>query len=267
MRSFALVVPRSEVLDEVAECVRFGLECLGHSATVRYSEFPSGARPVIFGGHIIEDFGALPPGAILVNFEPLRDARLSPTYIDALRRFTVWDYSRRNLDWLRENGGLNAQWLRVGYSPALSRIQPAPQDIDVLFYGTPNERRVALLKDLIAAGLKVIAFNSLFGARRDEMIARAKVVLNLHFYAQRVFEIARVSYLLANRKAVVSEVGPDTEIEDDLRGAVCGSPYEGLVDACREIVADADKRAELERRGFGIFSARDQAAFLRDLIG
>jgi hypothetical protein len=55
---------------------------------------------------------------------------------------------------------------------------------------------------------------------RDRLIARAKVVLNMHYYDARVFEIVRVSYLLSNEKAVVAECGATTTIEPDIRDAV-----------------------------------------------
>ena len=43
-----------------------------------------------------------------------------------------------------------------------------------------------------------------FGAGlRDDLIARAKVVLNINKHQAKIFEIVRVSYLMANAKAVV----------------------------------------------------------------
>ena len=47
-------------------------------------------------------------------------------------------------------------------------------------------------------------------------IARSKIVLNLHQYDAQVFEIVRVSYLLANRRAVVSERGANPTEDRDL---------------------------------------------------
>ena len=45
------------------------------------------------------------------------------------------------------------------------------------------------------------------GKTRDDLIARSKLVLNVNRYKHaRVFEVARVSYLLGHGKAVVSRV-------------------------------------------------------------
>ena len=71
-----------------------------------------------------------------------------------------------------------------------------------------------------------------------------------------------MSYLLANRKAVVSECNQDTDIEDDMRGAVALAPYEKMVDACIELLANEQKRKELAERGFRVMSARAEEAFL-----
>ncbi len=75
------------------------------------------------------------------------------------------------------------------------------------------------------------------GRARDELISRAKVVLNVHFYPTAIFEIVRVSYLLANRKAVVGECGPSTEIDTDIREAIAPANYDRLCDRVRRTVA------------------------------
>ena len=162
-------------------------------------------------------------------------------------------------------GGLlgDGRHVPIGYVPQLTRIESASiQDIDVLFYGSMNTRREAVLRKLGNRGLKVIhAFNA-YGARRDALIARAKVVLNVHYYDSKIFEMVRVSYLLANRKAVVSEVGPDTDLEPELSSAVAAASYDGLVDAATELVRDESRRRVLEVNAFETFSARPQVRWL-----
>src|SRR6185437_3331164 len=94
------------------------------------------------------------------------------------------------------------------------------------------------------------------GAVRDALISRAKVVLNLHFYPSAIFEIVRVSYLLANRKAVVGECGPQTEIDPDIRDAIAPAPYDHLCDRVLELMRDDNGRFALARRGHDIFAKR-----------
>ena len=92
------------------------------------------------------------------------------------------------------------------------------------------------------------------------------MVLNLHYYDSSIFEIVRVSYLLANSKAVVSEYHPGTEIEEDLLDAVRLAPYAELASACRELVTGEKERRELAARGFGRMAARDEAEILRKVL-
>jgi hypothetical protein len=184
-------------------------------------------------------------------------------------RFEVWDYSRRNMEILRGEGFKGTlNHAPVGFVEELSRIPKAPvQDIDVLFYGSVNERRLRSLDGLRAQGLKVEAVFGVYGAERDALIARAKVVLNMHYYDSSIFEIVRVSYLLANRKAVVAECHPGTEIEPELREAVRAVPYEGLVEACLDLVRNDGARAALEARGHVIFAAVREEAILGAILG
>src|SRR5262249_51468327 len=139
-------------------------------------------------------------------------------------------------------------------------------DIDVLFYGGLEERRVRILDALRRAGLKVEGLQGVYGKDRDRYIARAKVALNIHVLPTRIFEIVRVSYLLANGKAVVSEWSPETEIEPDLTSAMVLVPYDQLVDACVSLVRDEERRRRFEQRGFAVMSARDECSYLRTAL-
>ncbi len=111
-------------------------------------------------------------------------------------------------------------------------------------------------------GLNTQAVFGVYGAARDTLIARAKVVLNLHFYEASIFEIVRVSYLLANRKAVVAECHDGTEVDPDMLDAVRPARYGQLVDACAELVHDEPERSALEERSFCRVSARSEGEYL-----
>jgi hypothetical protein len=93
---------------------------------------------------------------------------------------------------------------------------------------------------------------SVYGSERDAAIADAKIVLNMHFYEDSIHEIVRTSYLLANSKAVVSECGPDTEIDDDIRQAMVAVPYRDIVQSCVALINDEPRRRALERKAFEI---------------
>jgi hypothetical protein len=93
--------------------------------------------------------------------------------------------------------------LRVLTPPILpmSRTNPVvavnkPKDIDVMFYGTANSRRniiLGILKEQLRShGYNITVVSALFGAELLDHIARSKVVLNIHYYANSIFESDRV---------------------------------------------------------------------------
>jgi SAM-dependent methyltransferase len=151
----------------------------------------------------------------------------------------------------------------LGYVPELNRILPAQEtDIDVLFYGSLNPRRSQIVSALKDSGAKVSVLFGVYGIERDNLISRSKIVLNVHFYEVKILEIVRVSYLLTNSKAVVTECCSETEIEEGLADAVVALPYESLVNGCLSLLRDDAKRRAVERRGFQYFSQRRESDIL-----
>ena len=212
------------------------------------------------------DAARVPSSAVIYNLEQIQlsSGWCSPDYLGLLKRCQVWDYAKRNIASLGKLAlARPAVHVPIGYVPQLTRIPRNPvQDIDVLFYGSVNERRARVLDQLRSRGINTQAVFGVYGAARDSLIARAKVVLNLHFYEASIFEIVRVSYLLANRKAVVAECHDGTEIDPDMLDAVRPVRYRQLVDACAELVNDQQERSALEERAFSRVSARSEGAFL-----
>jgi Methyltransferase domain len=255
----------AEALTEIAECVYFGLQRLGVKAFFR--EPPDQpVRQIVLGAHLLDAPGleALPADAIIYNSEQIDDDSrwLTSEYVDALKKRTVWDYSAENVRRLAALGSGSAQFVPVGYVPELARIPHVSDEIDVLFYGSVNPRRQHILDQLKARGLNVVVLFGAYGEERDRVIARAKVVLIVHFYEAKIFEIVRAAYLLSNRKAVVGECGPDTSVEPELRDAICAVPYEHLVDACVALVRDPGRREALGAQGQRLFALRREEEIL-----
>jgi hypothetical protein len=252
--------PHSQAFAEVALSLHLSLRALGHDSLQSSRLDHRRRRHLVFGAHLLPRYPMpLPDDAVVINLEQVSDDSvwITPTYLEILRRRTTWDYSRLNINALARHG-VSASLLPVGYVPELTRISAHPTpDIDVLFYGSISERRRQVLLALEDAGLRVhVAFN-VYGAQRDALIARSRIVLNLHHYPAQLFEVVRVSYLLANRACVVSERGRDAELESAFEGAVRFADYDGLVEACRALLADDWARAEQSRRGFECFSRLD----------
>jgi hypothetical protein len=262
--------PHGQVFSEIAETLVLGLRAIGHKASAAVNQFAPNATNIVLAGFNIfrEDIDRVPPRTVVYNLEQI-DGMTFQTWPDLLplfRRFEVWDFSERNIERLR---GLAPRLfhLPVGVVPEMTRIAHAEtQDIDVLFYGSLTDRRQAALRAVEDAGLRVRPAFGVYGAARDALIARSKVVLNLHKHEAQIFEIVRVSYLLANRVAVVSEVSDQTEMPADLADAVYGVPYDGLAQACARLVADEAARKALQERGFQRIAARREPVLLRKLL-
>ena len=251
---------------EVSENVYFGLRTLGYDVTLS-TDFEEGRQAVVFGANVLGVYPKkLPEGAILYNFEQIGSAALpegSPV-LDIMRRHAVWDYSEVNVRRLAALG-IAAKHVPVGYSPELTKIPHVTEDIDVLFYGSVNERRRKVLDALRERGLRVEEVFGTYGEIRDALIARSKIVLNMHYYETKIFEMPRVMYLLANRRFIVSEYGLDTE-EKIFEGGVIFAEYENLAKTCTKYLALPEDRAVIALRGQEILKSRPETEFLQKAL-
>jgi hypothetical protein len=256
---------------EVMETIRWGLVELGHDVAVKTNRITGDVINILFGHQMLDDaaMNALPADTIVYNLEQLANATPEqikrPTHI-AAQRLTIWDYSPRNIaaiDQLRP--AREVVHVPIGWSPTLGRIgKRADEDIDVLFYGLPTAARLDALTRCIEKCLKVVYACGLYGQARDELIARSKVVLNVNAYEKaRVFELVRVSYLLANGKAVVSDVYPESDVDEDVKSAVAFAPLEQVADACAQLVDNESARRRLEVVGPEVMKRRDIRPILR----
>lgn len=262
----------SAAFTELAEMLAQGLLQLGMTVTADINLIDPAARNIVLGAHLLDaaSLMKLPASTIIYNTEPLglHGAKGLDKLPLAANRLEIWDYSLRNLAIWRSLGvSRQIHYLPPGYTRSLTRIEAAvEQDIDILFYGSLNPRRYRVLDALTQRGVKLGHLFGVYGKERDAAIARAKLVLNLHFYEAGIFESVRVSYLLANSKAVVAEVNPDTEIEPWYLDAVQASPYESLVESCMRLLADAPARQALEQSGFTLMQQHHIASLLRPMV-
>src|SRR5882762_1032028 len=227
----------SSAFAEVKDSLAWSLTALGHQVMLTENAFAAAnSTNVIFGSELLTPTSAIPPEAILFNME-----QPSHPAIENVRKLAqghrVWDIYKSNVtDWLAL--GIDAHHLPVGYTPNLTRVPKATtQDIDVSFLGWLTPRRRQLLQDLRQAGLNVYSSDCCYGGARDQILSRSKVCLNVHHDGRDMFEIVRVSYLLANAKCVVTETGSDDR--DYMSSTVCiWNSYEGLVTSVKSCVED-----------------------------
>jgi len=255
----------SQAFREVAETLEAAAIALGHDVVVSTETNLPNRRTIVLGTNLlVRHPQPLGPDAILYNLEQVQAGPwFDGAMVELLKRYQVWDYSVRNADALELMGVPRPKVVPVGWVPELNRIPKCEEDIDVLFYGSINPRRRAIIEALRRANLRVETLFGTYGRERDAYIARSKLVLNVHYYESKVFEIVRVSYLLANGRAVVSERGGCPEEEAQFEPGVAFANYEELVQRCIELLAAPQERAAMALRGQKLMEARPMTEALR----
>jgi hypothetical protein len=200
---------------------------------------------------LVTGVASLPPAGkyVLYQLEQLNDKGVGnvqpPISFNALfcrlilQSLVTFDYTQVNLKHYPE---ACRHKLRVLTPPILpmsctNANKPKPKDIDVMFYGTANSRRniiLGILKEQLQChGYNMTVVSTLFGAELLDYISRSKVVLNVHYYANSIFESDRVHTALRFPDVrIVSERA--TELDDSTDHLYASHPRVFLCDEIRE---------------------------------
>lgn len=259
--------PHSGVFGEIAEALHYSLLALGYDSVLTTEGNLPERQHIVLGSNLLFNY-ALPlaPDAILYNLEQVQRGSdwISPQLINLFRRYTVWDYSEQNAAALATLGIPVAKVVPIGYARELTRIVPASEpDIDVLFFGSMCPRRMETVNAMRALGLHVETVFGVYGAQRDALVARSKLILNVHFYEAKVLEMVRISYLLANGCAVVSEHSSDPAEDASLASGIAFGDHHELPRIARALIDAPQERARLAQRGFELMRSRSLADYLR----
>ncbi|HXX70442.1 MAG TPA: tetratricopeptide repeat protein [Polyangiaceae bacterium] len=257
-------------LKELAECIHYAFIATGRESRLSSSREDESRLHIVLGAHLLNSVDCtLPTDAVIYNTEQLASTKwMTPRYLNLLRRHTVWDYSSTNTRSLAQLGVADVHHVPLGYVPELTRMPLAThEDIDVVFVGSINERRARILDELVNRGLSVKVLRGVYADPRDAWLARAKIVLNVHYFDSSPFEIVRVSYLLANERFVISEEAPGDDDASFFAGALVLAPYERLADACAHYVERAEERRAIATLGLARIRARPMARILEAVLG
>ena len=260
----------SKVFQEIGETIHYALLEMGHDSILTSQTDIPNRQHIILGSNLLPFYPTkISSRSILYNLEQITPDSpwLQSAFLDILRQYPVWDYSQSNIKQLTRLGITSVQHLPIGYMSQLTRICPVDEDIDVLLYSSLNERRWHIIKSLKAHGVKAEAVFGLYGKERDQLIARSKIVLNIHFYEAKVFEVVRVSYLLANQRVVISERGCNPVEEAAFSTGVVFADYDNLVNTCLDLLSSLEDRNRIAEEGFKLMSQRSEIDYLRNVIG
>lgn len=273
--------PRFQILDsylEVMESLQWGFQSLGYECALRINAI-SGDRNcinIVFGWIPALQMGnTFPEGTILYNLEqysktPMKGQALLEKIVE---KYQIWDYSLANIRrWNEINPRFQPYYARVSFAPNLVKLPPvAAEDIDLLYVGSLGLNRAEKLIECSSSPNRnsVVTLSNVWGRQRDEFIARAKVLLNISNENPHmtIFEIVRVSYYLANKKAVICELFPGMEIEEEMLKVLKFAPASGLPAACDELVHDTEKRQKYAEECYETFRKRDVRDVIRNFFG
>ncbi len=194
-----------------ARYARHQFRRLGAEVTLGKNRLREDSVNIIFGAHL-----GFPAElrqrytCVFFNLEQLGDggARVGQDYLNLLGSSAVMDYDQRNLAAYGCKSG-DVPVVSFEYAPYLAQTEALAlpdRPIDLLFFGSVNERRKAIFDRIEACGWHISYFDHpLYGDERDQFIRQAKAVFNCHFYESSRFEQARAFHTLSLGTPVISE--------------------------------------------------------------
>ena len=144
---------------ELGELLYYSLQELGHEVTFGFNNLEPTATNILIGCHLLDPsfITQIPPSTIILNTEQIYgETDWNKPIFEWTKHFQIWDYSPKNIEKLNQMGIERTRLLRIGFQKELARLSiNKPNEVDVLFYGSVNERRKTVLGGLEARGIKV----------------------------------------------------------------------------------------------------------------
>ena len=201
-----------------ARYLRHQLRRFGVEVTMAKNRLREDAVNLVFGAHLgfDPDLRERHP-CLFVNLEQLGPggAKVSEEYLKLLKTSGVVDYDLSNVGAYGADPA-DVPLIPFRHAPYLEKAaaETAPLEqrpIDLLFFGSMNERRKRMIERIEACGATVAMFDQpLYADERDHYIRQAKAVLNCHFYESATFEQVRAFHCLSLGTPIISERSPLT---------------------------------------------------------
>lgn len=254
----------SQCFLETAYVIRYGLEDLGYEVLFAKG-FQKDCINILLGYQFLHG-QPLPAGYKYIAYQLEELAEHDAWPVENLETFrspdcVVWDFSENNIDFLAQRD-IKAVLKPIGFHPKMFRVkQRQIKDVDVLFYGTRNERRIKILKEL-ARICNVKVLFGVYGEERDNWIGRAKIVVSIYYYDTKLFDDVRISYLVNNKAFSIIEDSPNKKYDDFL----IYTPYDEIVERCQYYLRNPEERQATVNSAFQSFSHYPESEFLRTAL-
>ena len=278
MINVCLIKPKNYIhylaLQELAELIHFSVLELGLKSqiTFNYCDNNPSTKNIVLGAHLLNDnlIEDIPENTIIFNTEQIESIteNWKKKILNlAKKNIIFWDYSQYNLDYLSKTINIKGKLFQIGYQKELNRINHnIDKNIDVLFYGSINARREHIINKLKDRKINVKTLFGVYGKERDDLIAKSKLILNMHMYDSKIFEIVRVFYLLSNSIPVLTEVGSDTKFNNDFLDLICKSTYENIEKNIIYLLENDKKRIEIGENGLNAIKKFPQIKFTEQIL-
>jgi hypothetical protein len=198
--------------EDPVDALVYALHDAGHNVSVGFKAWP-GVTNIIVGWNQLEN-EPIPTDApyIVWQLEQLAgwdDRSFGDMPIEVLKGAgEIWDYDASNIGWL-EDHGMTARYVPIGYRPEIRELSNNKvRDIDVLVAGSLSPRRQSVVDGLVARRANVRTITNQdpkYGKELAPLVARSKVVLNIHCGTSRIQEQVRIVPAMSQGVAVVSE--------------------------------------------------------------
>ena len=259
---------------EIAELLHYSVLELNQNSKISYNfiDINPKVKNIIFGAHLLNDdmINSIPSNTIIFNteqIESINEIWKRRILLLASKGIIFWDYSNHNLDLLLTKLNVKGRLFEIGFQKNLQRIKMNDnKEVDVLFYGSLNNRREKIINNLLKKNVKVKCLFGVYGKDRDDWIGKSKIVLNLHYYESKIFEIVRIFYLLTNAIPIVSEVDENTKLNNNYLKGIKGSNYEDVEKNILSLLENEKERKLIGLNGFNIIKKYPQINFTKSIL-
>ena len=155
------------------------------------------------------------------------------------KAYQVFDYSQDNI--LYYPSKYNKQPLFLPFIRNNNTVVEENKTIDILFYGTLNQRRyivVEVLKQLLPH-LNIVVEEKLFGKELQDKIKASKIILNIHNYEHATLETARIAEAENHNVHIISEKTHENELMSSFKNVYF---IDELIDYAEKESIDIEKR-------------------------
>ena len=267
---------------EVIDSLHFSLNEIGAGCSKSINTIDPHRRNIVFGWEVAFQFAEFsgrktletlfPANTILFCLEQYAGLNFPEGHrlYRAAKTYEIWDFSKANIQTWEKIVPLHSIfYCPIGYSPILEKLHKRDlEDFDVSFIGRLDKFRFEVIEKINSKQnlnyYGISTFANVWGELRNEIIERSKIMLNISAGTEniRIFEIVRIAYYLANKKAVVSTINSNTFIENDLQKILFLKSPDSVHEILEWLLENKKNRDDYGQYSYELFKKLDLRIFV-----